>query len=202
MTFVSGLIVTLLFVLFPNPILRAVGCSDALMDSAYTYGLIILSSVPIAMVQNAMAPMNRANGSPAYSMVAMIAGALFNIAGDYLAIFHLNMGLAGAAWATGLGQILSFVICLVYFLRGENKTLSLSDFKAEKQMDLQISKLGASSFLSQISIVVITIVNNLLLVHYGALSVYGSEIPLAAFVVLMKLFQVVINIAIGIGAGS
>lgn len=201
MTFVSSLIVAVLFLLFPSAVLRFAGASDALMAPAYEYGCIILLFMPLAMVQNAMAPMIRADGAPAYSMLAMIAGALFNIAGDYIAIFVLHMGLAGAAWATVLGQVLSLLICLAYFLKGPQKRLTLSLFQANWQLDFRIARLGMPSFLSQISIVAITIVNNLLLVHFGALSQYGSEIPLAAFVVLMKLFQIVINIAIGIGAG-
>lgn len=201
MTFVCGLVVTILFFLFPSAVLRFVGASDALMAPAYEYGQIILLFMPLAMVQNALAPVIRADGAPAYSMMAMVAGALFNIVGDYIAIFVLHMGLAGAAWATVLGQVLSLVICLVYFFKDPQKRLTLGLLKANRELDGRIARLGASSFLSQISIVAITIVNNLLLVHFGALSEYGSEIPLAAFVVLMKLFQIVINISVGIGAG-
>lgn len=201
MTFLTGLVITVIYFLFPRQVLAILGSSEGVADMARQYGNIIVLFLPLAMLQNALSPVIRAHGAPGYAMFCMVCGAVFNIIGDWLAVFVFNFGIQGAAWATVLGQVLSLVLSLIYFMRPKQMMLYPSSFKMHQGIDLQIIRLGVSSFLSQFSIVIITVVNNLLLVHYGALSQYGSEIPLAAFVVLMKLFQVVVNIAVGMGAG-
>ena len=127
---------------------------------------------------------------------------MLNIIGDSVAIFALDMGIKGAAYATILGQFVSFCICAAYLTRSRSFRLSLSSFWLDWRLLKQVMALGASSFLTQLSIVIVTIVNNILLVKYGALSPYGPDIPLGAFVVILKLFQIVLNIAIGIAAGA
>ena len=135
-------------------------------------------------------------------MGAMLVGAVLNIIGDPVAIFVLRLGIKGAAYATILGQFVSFLICAAYLTRSKSFRISRASFRLDLRLLKQIMALGASSFLTQLSIVVITIINNILLVQYGAVSAYGADIPLAAFVVIMKLFQIVLNIAIGIAAGA
>ena len=127
---------------------------------------------------------------------------MLNIIGDSVAIFALDMGIKGAAYATILGQFVSFCICAAYLTRSRSFRLSLSSFWLDWRLLKRVMALGASSFLTQLSIVIVTIVNNILLVKYGALSPYGPDIPLGAFVVILKLFQIVLNIAIGIAAGA
>lgn len=112
------------------------------------------------------------------------------------------MGISGAAVATILGQFVSFLICASYLFRAKSFKISAKSFTPDGRLLRQIMALGTSSFLTQLSIVVITIINNILLVEYGALSPYGQVIPLSAFVVIMKLFQIILNIAIGIAAGA
>lgn len=107
-----------------------------------------------------------------------------------------------AAYATIIGQFVSFLICVAYLRKSKSFHLSLASFRPDFPQLKRVAALGTSSFLTQLSIVVITIINNILLVSYGAQSVYGADIPLAAFVVIMKLFQIVLNIAIGIAAGA
>lgn len=101
-----------------------------------------------------------------------------------------------------LGQFVSFLICVSYLFRAKNFKITAKSFLLDGRLLGQIMALGTSSFLTQLSIVVITIINNILLVKYGALSPYGQVIPLSAFVVIMKLFQIILNIAIGIAAGA
>jgi Na+-driven multidrug efflux pump len=158
--------------------------------------------MPLALVQNTLASIIRADGSPKYAMGAMIVGAVLNIAGDAIAIFGLGLGIKGAAYATIIGQFVSFLICAFYLTRSKTFKISLRSFIPSPRLLKRIMALGTSSFLTQLSIVIITIVNNVLLVRYGAQSIYGADIPLAAFVVIMKLFQIVLNIAIGIAAGA
>ncbi len=200
-SFLGGLAIILISYGWGDGLLRLIGATDANLSLAHDYGFIIYAMMPLALVQNTLASIIRADGSPKYAMGAMLVGAVLNIIGDPVAIFLLDLGIQGAAYATILGQFVSFLICAAYLTRSKTFRISLASFRPSPALLKQVMTLGASSFLTQLSIVVITIVNNILLVKYGALSPYGEDIPLAAFVVIMKLFQIVLNIAIGIAAG-
>lgn len=198
----GGAALILISYIWGDGLRRLIGATDANLALAHDYGFIIYTMIPLALAQNTMASIIRADGSPKYAMGAMLAGAVLNIIGDPVAIFVLDMGIKGAAYATILGQFVSFCICAAYLTRSRSFRLSLSSFRLDWRLLKQVMALGASSFLTQLSIVIVTIVNNILLVKYGALSPYGPDIPLGAFVVILKLFQIVLNIAIGIAAGA
>ncbi len=201
-SFLSGVVVIAVAYLWGDSLLRLIGATDANLQMAHDYGVIIFAMMPLAMTQNTLASIIRADGSPKYAMAAMLTGAIINIIGDPIAIFVLDMGIKGAAWATILGQFVSFLICAVYLGRSKTFRVKISSFKPSLALLKPVMALGTSSLLTQLSIVTITVVNNILLVKYGTQSVYGADIPLAAFVVIMKLFQIVLNIAIGIAAGA
>lgn len=201
-SFLSGVVVIVIAYLWGDGLLRMIGATDANIRMAHDYGAIIFAMMPLAMTQNTLASIIRADGSPKYAMTAMLTGAVINIIGDPVAIFALDMGIKGAAWATILGQFVSFLICAAYLTRSKTFRVSAGSFRPSLSLLKPVMALGTSSLLTQLSIVVITVVNNILLVKYGARSVYGADIPLAAFVVIMKLFQIVLNIAIGIAAGA
>ena len=201
-SFLSGVVVIIIAYLWGDGLLRLIGATDANIQMAHDYGVIIFAMMPFAMTQNTLASIIRADGSPKYAMAAMLTGAIINIIGDPVAIFALNMGIKGAAWATIIGQFISFIICAAYLGRSKTFRVSAGSFKPSAALLKPVMALGTSSLLTQLSIVIITVVNNILLVKYGAQSVYGADIPLAAFVVIMKLFQIVLNIAIGIAAGA
>lgn len=198
----SGVVVIAVAYLWGDGLLRLIGATDANLQMAHDYGVVIFAMMPLAMTQNTLASIIRADGSPKYAMAAMLTGAIINIIGDPIAIFVLDMGIQGAAWATILGQFVSFLICAVYLGRSKTFRVKISSFKPSLALLNPVMALGTSSLLTQLSIVTITVVNNILLVKYGTQSVYGADIPLAAFVVIMKLFQIVLNIAIGIAAGA
>lgn len=201
-SFLSGVVVIVIAYLWGDNLLRLIGATDSNIQMAHDYGVIIFAMMPLAMTQNTLASIIRADGSPKYAMAAMLTGAIINIIGDPVAIFVLDMGIKGAAWATILGQFVSFVICAAYLGRSKTFRVKASSFKPSAALLKPVMALGTSSLLTQLSIVIITVVNNILLVKYGAQSIYGADIPLAAFVVIMKLFQIVLNIAIGIAAGA
>lgn len=201
-SFLSGLVIIAVSYFGGDGLLRLIGATDANLAMAHDYGFIIYAMMPLAMVQNTLASIIRADGSPRYAMGAMLVGAVINIIGDPIAIFVLHLGIKGAAYATILGQFVSFVICAAYLRKGKTFHLCAGSFRLDAALLRPIMALGTSSLLTQLSIVVITVINNILLVRYGAESVYGADIPLAAFVVIMKLFQIVLNIAIGIAAGA
>lgn len=201
-SFLAGLVITVAGYLGGDHLLRLIGATDANLTLARDYGFIIYAMIPFALVQNTLASIIRADGSPRYAMGAMLAGAAINIIGDPLAIFVLDLGIKGAAWATILGQFVSFLICAAYLAKSKTFRLSLDSFHLDFIELKHVMALGTSSLLTQWSIVVITVINNILLVRYGSVSVFGPDIPLAAFVVIMKLFQIVLNIGIGIAAGA
>lgn len=201
-SFLSGVVIVLISYLWGDGLLRMIGATDATILMAHDYGFIIYAMMPLAMTQNTLASIIRADGSPRYAMGAMIVGALINIVGDPVAIFALDMGIRGAAYATILGQFVSFLLCALYLARSKTFRLEAGSFRIDFAQMKRIMALGTSSLLTQLSIVVITVVNNILLTRYGARSPYGEDIPLAAFVVIMKLFQIVLNVAIGIAAGA
>ena len=201
-SFLSGVVVVVIAYLWGEGLLRLIGATDANIQMAHDYGVIIFAMMPLAMTQNTLASIIRADGSPKYAMAAMLTGAVINIIGDPVAIFALDMGIKGAAWATILGQFVSFLICTAYLRHPKTFRVVAGSFRPSLALLKPVMALGTSSLLTQLSIVVITVVNNILLVKYGAGSVYGADIPLAAFVVIMKLFQIVLNVAIGIAAGA
>lgn len=201
-SFIGGVIVILISYIGGDNLLQLIGATEANLSLAHDYGFIIYAMMPLALVQNTLASIIRADGSPKYAMGAMLVGAILNIIGDPVAIFVLDWGIKGAAYATILGQFVSFLICVFYLTRSKTFRICKASFRPDFTLLKQVMALGTSSLLTQLSIVIITIVNNILLVQYGAISSYGADIPLAAFVVIMKLFQIVLNIAIGIAAGA
>ncbi len=201
MSFISGIVIIAIAYAGGDSLLTLLGAKDSeTLRLASDYGRIIYAMMPLALAQNCLASIIRADGSPKVAMAAMFTGAIINIIGD--PIFISFMGISGAAVATILDQFVSFVICALYLLRSKNFKVNAKSFIPQGRLLGSIMALGASSFLTQISIVVITIINNILLVEYGAMSPYGIVIPLSAFVVIMKLFQIILNIAIGIAAGA
>lgn len=199
-TFLSGCAVIAIGYAGGKSLLWLIGATEENINMAHDYGMIIFAMMPLAMVQNALAAIIRADGNPIYAMIAMIVGAVINIAGDPICIAW--MGIRGAAVATIAGQLVSFVICAIYLTRSKTFRLKKESFLIDFSVSWKMMTLGASSLLTQLFIVAITVVNNILLVKYGAMSEYGTDIPLSAFVVIMKLFQIVLNVAIGIAVGA
>ena len=144
----------------------------------------------------------RADGSPKYAMASMLAGAILNIILDPIFIFVFNMGVAGAAIATVISQILGFIINIAYLKRLKSIELNKDDFKVQPKVAIRVASLGISSFITQMSIVVVVAVQNNLLRKYGVNSRFGAEIPITVFGIVMKISQIVYSIIIGVAAGS
>ena len=201
-SFLSGCIVILIAYLWGDNLLMLLGGTEANISLAHDYGVIIYAMMPLALVQNCLAAIIRADGAPGYAMFAMVVGAVLNIIGDPVAIFALDLGIQGAAYATIIGQFVSFVICALYLVRSKTFKIKWKSFVPDFKILPKIMALGVSSFLTQLCIVATTIVNNVQFVRYGMNSTFGADIPLAAFVVIMKLFQIVLNVAFGIAIGA
>lgn len=183
------------------PLLTLFGASENSLGMAIEYLDVIQAFFPFFMLSNMMNSVIRADGSPACSMASMLAGAVVNIVLDPLFIFGFHWGMAGAAWATVLGQLVSFLICVWYFFRTKTFRLHPRSLLPDFRAFAGALKLGISSFITQMTILVIVLVSNRMLVRYGAVSQYGVDIPIAVMGIESKVFTVVINIVVGIVLG-
>ncbi len=187
---------------FMDPLLRIFGASDSTINLAHDYFVIILAFIPAFTTGNILNSIIRADGQPAFAMVQTLAGAITNIILDPIFIFVLHWGIKGAAWATIIGQVLTLVIGLTYILRSKTFRLEKSSFKLNLQVFGNVTKLGISTFITQIAVVIITLVANISLAKYGSLSEYGADIPIATMGICSKVFSIMLNIAIGIVVGA
>lgn len=199
---IISLVLAVICLLFAEPLMRLFGASDQTLIMAVEYFRIIAALFPCYLLLSIMNSMIRADGSPAYAMAAMLSGAVINIILDPVFIFLLKWGIAGAAWATALGQVVSFLMCAVYFLRPKCFKLSLRSFVPDGNVLKDVVSLGSATFVAQISIVVMALVCNMTLAHYGALSKYGQDIPISVFSIQTKVYTVVCNIVTGIVLGG
>ena len=182
--------------------LKIFGCTDNLKDYAMTYGRIIAIGFPFSMIGTTLNSIIRADGSPKYSMASMLAGAILNTILDPIFIFVFHKGVAGAAIATVISQILTFVLNVVYIKRFKSIKLDKDSIKLRPNVCKKVSALGISSFITQMSIVCVMTAENNLLVKAGSESKFGAEIPITVLGIVMKISQILNSIIIGIAAGS
>lgn len=185
-----------------EPLMSLFGASDQTLGLSVTYFRIIAAFFPFYLLLNVMNSMIRADGSPTYAMVAMMTGAVINVILDPIFIFLLKWGISGAAWATAIGQVASFVLCAVYFFKPKSFKLKKSSFVPNLPILSNTISLGAATFVTQISIVVVSLVCNMTLAKYGAISQYGPDIPISVFSIQTKVYTIVLNIVTGIALGG
>lgn len=196
-----GLVYAILVEIFLNPLLSAFGATPDVMPYAQVYTRITALGFPFLVIMNGMSNLARADGSPFYSMMTMIIGAVINTILDPIFIFIFNMGVAGAAWATVIGQAASLVSSLLYFKRFQRVTLKREYFRLNFRQAGKTMTMGMSQGLTQVAITLVQIVMNWSMVYYGGLSKYGSDIPLATNGIIMKVNAIVLAIIIGINQG-
>ncbi len=201
-TFIISILFLILGFVFKDQLLYLFGASDKSIFLARDYYVIILAAIPVYMLGNSMNAVIRADGSPKFSMAATAIGAVINIILDPIFIFNFNLGIKGAAYATVIGQIASLVVSIVYYTRTKTFKLCKDSFKINFTVFKNVVKLGISTFITQMSIVIISLVCNIMLAKYGASSKYGSDIPIAVIGITMKVFSIVINIIVGIILGA
>lgn len=197
-----SIILMAVFLIFINPILTLFGATDALRTYALQYGYIIGIGLPFMMIPAALNSMIRADGSPKYAMFSMILGAVINTVFDPIFIFVFDMGVRGAAIATVMGQVATFIMSAIYLFHFKTFRFDASAFRLKRKTCGKVLSLGISSFITQIAITIVMALSNNLLVAYGAQSIYGSEIPLTAMGIVMKVNQILISILVGISTGA
>ena len=182
-------------------LLKAFGATETVMPYAITYTRITTIGIPFLMAGNVSSNMIRADGSPNYSMTCMVSGAVVNTILDPIFIFICHWGVAGAAWATIIGQIVSCIIAVRYLFHFKHVELSSKDIRFSIQETKETCAIGISSGINQLAILLVQIVMNNSLTYYGALTVYGSDIPLAACGIVMKINGILMSFVIGISQG-
>lgn len=205
---VASLIVTALYFILQTPILTAFGgkVNEETFYHAKEYFTYISMGIPFYMFGQAMNPIIRSDGSPKFAMVATVVGAITNIILDPIFIYIFGWGMMGAAVATVAGQVLTAVLSVWYLCHMKMVRLQKSSFKLRWNLIRRFLTLGITSLLSQISLVASMAAVQNMCTKYGALDpVFGqveyAQIPLAVLGIVMKFFQIVISIAVGLAAG-
>lgn len=198
---ICGVIISIIVGVFLNPLLELFGVTPDVLPYAQDYTGITAVGIPFLVLTTGGNHLIRADRSPTYSMMCMLTGAILNTILDPLFIFGCNWGIKGAAWATVIGQMVSGMMVIVYFWKVRNMELTLSMLRPKGDFVRAIASLGMASCINQVSMAVVQITMNNTLRHYGALSSYGTDIPLACVGVISKVNMVFMAICIGTSQG-
>lgn len=205
---ILSLILTAVYFIFMNPILTMFGgtVNEETFHHSREYFIYISMGIPFYMFGQAMNPVIRSDGNPKFAMISTLAGALINIILDPIFIFVFRWGMMGAAVATVAGQIVTAVLAIWYLCHMKAIKLNKSSFRIHGKLAAKYLPLGICSFLSQISLVAAMAAINNMIRKYGAMDeVFGqtqyAQIPMAVVGIVMKFFQIVISIAVGMAAG-
>jgi putative MATE family efflux protein len=208
LTVTSGLVLTAIYLLFQEQIISMFGgtVNAETFHHSKEYFFYITLGIPFYMFGQAMNPVIRADGSPKFAMASTLAGAAINIVLDPIFIFVCKWGMMGAAVATVIGQIATALLAVWYLTRTKSVKLHVGEFRLQHQLVGRMLMLGICSFLSQISLVAAMAAINNMIRKYGALDpIFGQEqyaqIPMAVVGIVMKFFQIVISVVVGMAAG-
>lgn len=204
----ASVVLTALYLIFQQPLLTVFGgqINEETFRLSREYFFFLSLGIPFYMFGQAMNPIIRSDGSPRFAMASTLAGALVNVVLDPVFIFVFRWGMAGAAVATVLGQILTAALALWYLRRMKAVHLKKSSFRIHRRLLARFLPLGICSLLSQISLVAAMAAISNMIRTYGALDpIFGqaeyAQIPMAVVGIVMKFFQIVISIAVGLAAG-
>jgi len=208
MVIISGLVLCAVYLIFSNQIIAMFGgtVNAETFRHSKEYFFYITLGIPFYMFGQAMNPIIRADGSPKFAMASTLAGAVLNIILDPICIFVFKWGMMGAAAATVFGQVVTAVLAVWYIVHMKLVKPAGADFTMDRNICRRTLILGLTSFLSQISLVAAMAAINNMIRKYGALDpVFGLEqyaqIPMAVVGIVMKFFQIVISIVVGMAAG-
>ncbi len=202
MLLICGVVLMLAAQIFLEPMMVTFGATPDVLGHAMTYTSITSFGFPFLIFATGASNLIRADGSPKFSMICVLIGAMINTILDPVFIFGFNMGMAGAALATILGQIASACMAAYYMIfRFRTIKLTRSILRVKARRTRAIMGLGAAACFNQLAMMVVQIVLNNVLTYYGALSAYGSEIPLAVVGIIMKVNMIYMSIIIGIAQG-
>lgn len=204
----SSLVLTAIYLIFLEPIVTMFGArvNEETFRLSKEYFFYIALGVPFYMFGQALNPIIRSDGSPRFAMITLLSGAILNCILDPIFIYTLHWGMMGAAVATVIGQIVSAVLALIYLFRMKAVRLCRNSFRVKGRLLRRMLGLGLTSFLSQISIVLSMAAVLNMVKKYGAMdAIFGQEqyaqIPTAVLGIVMKFFQIIMSVSIGLAAG-
>lgn len=198
---IFSIILSVIAYFFLPKLVYMFGCTENVYQYAVDYGKIIILGAPFMIIYSALSQLIRADGSPKYSMVLLVVGAVLNIILDPIFIFTFNMGVKGGAIATVIGQIVSFVMAILYLKKVKSVKLEKESFKVDKSITRTLG-LGLSSFITQSTVLALFVFMNNMMTKYGALTKYGSDIPLSVYGVISKINSLYISTILGISIGA
>ena len=201
LTFIVSLVVSIIAYIMLPKLVYFFGCTESVYKYAVDYGRIVIIGAPFMIMYSSMSSIIRADGSPAYSMVMLVVGAIINIILDPVFIFIFHLGVSGGAIATVIGQVVSFIIAFAYLFKVKSVTLKRKYFKIDKDI-LRVLSLGLSSFITQMTILVLFVFMNNMMTKLGAVTKFGSDIPLSVYGVISKISSLYISTVLGISIGA
>ncbi len=208
MAAVSSILLCAVYLVFADPIITMFGgtVNEETFSLSKEYFFYISLGIPFYMFGQAMNPVIRADGSPKFAMASTLLGAVLNIVLDPIFIFGFQWGMRGAAIATVIGQIATALLAVWYLFHTKTVKLGKKDLHFSGRVVANTLSLGLCSFLSQVSLVAAMAAINNMVRKYGAIDpIFGQEtyaqIPMAVVGIVMKVFQIVISIVIGMAAG-
>ncbi len=188
------------FIIMPKLVILF-GCTESVYPYALEYGKIICLGAPFMIFYSSLSNIIRADGSPKYSMIMLVVGAVINIILDPIFIFVFNQGVVGGAIATVIGQFVSFILALIYIKKFKSIQLTKKSMKLDKDV-FRVLGLGLSSFITQGTVLVLFVFMNNMMTKLGALSKFGADIPLSVYGVISKINSIYISIVLGVAIGA
>lgn len=198
----SGTVLAAVTLIFLDPMLVMFGASDEVMPYARDYVSITAIGFPFLIFSTGGGHLIRADGSPRMTMILNITGAVINTILDAVFVFGFDWGMKGAAAATIIGQFVSAVMVVVYAFRFKSAKLTAENLRPKLSVTRRVAAIGMASFFNQIAIGIVQIVLNNSLKHYGELSKYGADEPIACAGIVMKVNMIVFSIVIGLAQGT
>lgn len=201
MMLLLGLLLTIVTLLFTQPLLLFFGSPQNVLPYASVYARITALGFPFLILSAGGGHLVRADGSPKFTMAINLSGAIINTVLDALFVFGFHWGMAGAAAATVIGQVFSCGMVFWYLSHYKTVSLGKEQFRLHREDVSYILSLGTAPCFNQISMMIVQIVLNKSLKYYGGHSVYGEAIPIACAGIIIKVSQIVMSFIIGISQG-
>lgn len=200
-TIIASIVISLILYLALGNLVNFFGCTKNVYPYAMDYGKIILLGAPFMIIYTVLSQIIRADGSPKYSMILLVVGAIINIILDPIFIMGFDMGVKGGALATIIGQMVSCIMALLYLTKFKSIKLNKKDFIPDKSI-IKVLGYGLSSFVTQMTILVLFIFMNNVMTKYGASTKFGSDIPLSSYGIISKLNSLFVASVLGISIGA
>ena len=197
----SGLVLSIITLLFLKPLLLFFGSPKSVLPYAMEYTKITAFGFPFLLLSTGGGHLIRADGRPRITMLCNLVGAVLNTILDALFVFGLNLGMSGAALATIIGQIVSGALAIGYLMHGKTVTIRRENLRIKWENVTRIASLGMAPCSNQVAMMVVQIIVNQSLKHYGSHSIYGENIPIACAGIITKVNMIFMSFVIGLSQG-